>query len=180
MKKLMIASAIAMIMAAGSAMADVQQGSQSEVQFIGTVAAKTCDVVVSGDGAVNNQVQFGTVEVGGTVDKEFTVKLKDPECLKGVSRADSTKATFTWYSPKLSEQGFENQSGTAEGSYVVLKAKDSATNTADRKDAINDLNNKIGFTISQAEQGFQYQATLHAGSTAGSFATAASYTIAYE
>lgn len=181
MKKLMIASAIAMTMAAGSAMADVQQGSQGEVQFVGAVAAKTCDVVISGDGAVNNQVQFGVVNKSETADKYFTVKLKDPSCLApAAAKANSTKATFTWYSPKLTEQGFANQSGTATDSYVSLKAKNSATNTADREDEITDLNNTIAFTISQAEQGFEYQATLHAGTTPGSFETAASYTIVYE
>lgn len=39
-EKLMIASAIAMTMTAGSAMADVKAGSQGEVQFVGTIAAK--------------------------------------------------------------------------------------------------------------------------------------------
>lgn len=175
MKKLMIASAMAMAMTAGSAMADVNQGSQGQVQFVGTVAAKTCDVVVSGNGAVNNQIQFGVVGVNGTADKEFTVKLKDPSCVAG-----STKANFTWYSPVLNEEGFGNQSGTATDSYVALRATDSAANAADRTDEINDLNNTVGFTISQAEQGFQYQATLHTGSVPGSFETAASYTIAYE
>lgn len=175
MKKLMIASAIAMIMAAGSAMADVKQGSQGEVQFIGTVAAKTCDVFVSGDGAVNNQVQFGVTNVGGTVDKEFTVSLKDPTCV-----ASSTKATFVWFSPTLSNTGIKNQSGTASDSYVELKAKDGADNAADHTDAITALNNSVGFTISQAEKGFVYEATLHAGSTPGSFETAAAYSVVYE
>ncbi|EFG5126032.1 hypothetical protein ACW3RB_004603 [Escherichia coli] len=179
MKKLMIASTIAMTMAAGSAMAEVKEGSQGQVQFVGTVAANTCDVVISGDGAVNNQVQFGIVKKGDTADKYFTVKLKDPSCLE-VSESNSRKATFAWYSPKLTEQGFEIQSGTATGSYVSLKAKDSATNTADRYDKITDLNNTINFNISQVEQGFEYQATLHAGNTPGYFETAASYTIVYE
>ena len=39
MKKLMIASAMAMIMATGSAMAGVKQASPGEVQFVGAVAA---------------------------------------------------------------------------------------------------------------------------------------------
>ncbi|HAI3449906.1 TPA: hypothetical protein HJM49_004432 [Escherichia coli] len=175
MKKLMIASAIAMTMAAGSAMADVNQGSQGEVQFIGTVAAKTCDVVVSGDGAVNNQIQFGVTTTGSTVDKKFTVKLKDPSCIE-----TSKKATFAWYSPKLSERGFENQSGAAAEAYVSLAAKDGADNPPASHDDITDVNNTAVFTINQAEKGFEYQATLHAGSVAGSFETAASYTVVYE
>ena len=171
MKKLMIASHIAMAMAASSAMATVQQGSQGEVQFVGTVAAKTCDVIVSGDGAVN---------VGGNKKKEFTIKLKDPTCIATPARAASSTAKFMWYSPALSEKGFKNQSGTATNAYVVLNAKDGADNTPTNSDVITDLNNAVDFNISLPEKGFVYEATLHAGDIPGSFGTAASYTIAYE
>ncbi|EEW1616128.1 TPA: hypothetical protein J5U03_002755 [Escherichia coli] len=180
MKKLMIASHIAMAMAASSAMATVQQGSQGEVQFVGTVAAKTCDVIVSGDGAVNNQIQFGVVNVGGNEKKEFTIKLKDPTCIATPARAASSTAKFMWYSPALSEKGFKNQSGTATNAYVVLNAKDGADNTPTNSDVITDLNNAVDFNISLPEKGFVYEATLHAGDIPGSFGTAASYTIAYE
>ncbi|HFP5150902.1 TPA: hypothetical protein ACHIDG_004638 [Escherichia coli] len=180
MKKLMIASAIAMTMAAGSAMAAVQQGSQGEVQFVGAVAAKTCDVVISGDGAVNNQIQFGVVAPSSTVGKEFTVKLKDPSCIGAGAKAAAAKATFAWYSPSLGGNGFKNQSGTATDAYVSLNAKEGADNAPGRHDDITDINNTVDFTISQAEKGFVYQTTLHAGTTPGSFETAASYTIVYE
>lgn len=175
MKKLMIASAIAMTMAAGSAMANVQQGSQGEVQFVGAVVAKTCDVVITGDGAVNNQVQFGVVDVNDTVTKEFKVSLKDPECISG-----SDTATFAWYSPALGDTGIKNQSGVAKDSYVELKGKEGATNAPSHTDPITALNNSLDFTVSQAKMGFEYKATLHAGTTPGSFETAASYTIVYE
>ena len=177
MKKLMIASAIAMTMTAGSAMAAVKAGSQGEVQFVGTIAAKTCDVVVSGDGAVNNQIQFGVLEAGAdkTRQKEFTVKLKDPTC---ITAGDTAK--FAWFSPALSGEGFKNQSGTATKAYVSLNAKDGETNTPNRHDAITDVNNAVQFTATQPEAGFVYQATLHAGTEPGSFETAASYTVVYE
>lgn len=175
MRKLMIASTIAMAMTAGSAMATVTHGSQGQVQFVGTVAANTCDVVISGDGAVNNQVQFGVVNVDKNVTKEFKVSLKDPECI-----SDYNKATFAWYSPAFGDTGIKNQSGTAKGAYVELKGKDGATNNPSRTDLITALNNSLDFTVSQPEMGFEYEATLHAGSTPGSFETAASYTIVYE
>ncbi|EQB2251175.1 TPA: hypothetical protein JS353_004588 [Escherichia coli] len=175
MKKLMVASAIAMIMAAGSTMAAVQQGSQGEVQFSGSVAAKTCDIIVTGDGAVNNAVQFGVVNVSETKAKDFKISLKEPGCITGAK-----KATFAWYSPALGETGIKNQSGTAEGSYVELKAKNGATNNPSRTDVITALNNGVDFTVTQAEMGFEYTATLHADSTPGSFETAASYTVVYE
>ena len=175
MKKLMIASAMAMIMATGSAMAGVKQASQGEVQFVGAVAATTCDVIVSADGAVNNQVQFGVVNVNETKNKDFKLSLKDPSCING-----SNKATFEWYSPALGDTGIGNQSGTATGSYVELKAKSGVTNNPSRIDAITALNNSVDFTVTQAVMGFEYTATLHADNTPGSFETAASYTVVYE
>lgn len=54
MKKLMIASAIAMTMAAGSAMAASQN-----IQFTGSITATTCDLVVDGNasGLINLVLQ---------------------------------------------------------------------------------------------------------------------------
>ncbi|HBB2429749.1 TPA: fimbrial protein, partial [Escherichia coli] len=49
MKKLMISSAIAMTMAAGSAMA-----SQGDIQFFGNVTEVTCDVTPEVGGAVTD------------------------------------------------------------------------------------------------------------------------------
>ncbi|EEW1287273.1 hypothetical protein EB521_20245, partial [Escherichia coli] len=85
-----------------------------------------------------------------------------------------------WYSPTLSEKGFKNQSGTATNAYVVLNAKNGADNTPANNNGITDLNNTVNFSISQADKGFVYEATLHAEDVPGSFGTAASYTIAYE
>ncbi|HHL8907047.1 TPA: hypothetical protein ACQ8UU_003997 [Escherichia coli] len=177
MKKLMIASAIAMAMTAGSAMAAVKAGSQGQVQFVGTIAAKTCDVVVSGGGAVNNQIQFGVLEAGASKTrlKEFAIKFKEPTC---VSAGDTAK--FTWLSPALNGQGFKNQSGTATEAYVSLNAKNGGTNAPNRHDAITDVNNAVQFTTTTPEAGFVYEATLHAGTVPGSFETAASYTVVYE
>ena len=173
MKKTIIAVALAMT--TSSTMAAVNQASQGEVQFVGAVAAKTCDVIITGDGTVNNQIQFGVVNVNGTVDKDFTVSLKDPTCISG-----SNKAKFEWYSPVLTVTGIKNQSGSATDAYVELKAKNSATNAPSRSDAITALNNGVDFTITQPGMGFEYKVTLHAGSTPGSFETAASYTVVYE
>ena len=176
MKKLMIASAIAMTMAAGSAMAALgDKGSQGEVQFVGTVAAATCDVVVNDGGAVSNLIQFGTVNKGGTsAEKNFSVKFADPTCVNSL-----TKAHFQWTSPKLGSQGIENQSGSATDSWVELKAV-SGTNTTTDINAITSTNNKVTYAITTAADGFGYKAVLHAGQTAGTFETAAAYTVTYE
>lgn len=177
MKKLMIASAIAMTMTAGSAMAALgDAGSQGQVQFLGTVAAKTCDVVVEGDGAVNNLIQFGTIGPNETSSKEFSVKLKDPACV-----ANMTKAHFLWASPNFTTQGIGNQSGTSNSAFVKLNAK-SGDNTADNTADITSANNAVTFTIAndKAGSGFKYTAELNAGQDKGTFETAAAYSVIYE
>ncbi|PAX81814.1 hypothetical protein, partial [Citrobacter sp. TSA-1] len=162
---------------AGSAMAALgDAGSQGQVQFVGTVAAKTCDVVVDGAGAVNNLIQFGTLVKGTTADKEFSVKLKDPTCVNGMN-----KAHFLWTSPNFNSQGIVNQSGSATEAWVKLNAKTNAagnttTDTAD----ITSVNNAVMYEIKDATKGFEYTATLNAGNVAGTFETAAAYSVVYE
>lgn len=176
MKKLMIASAIAMTMTAGSAMAALgDKGSQGEVQFVGTIAAATCDVIVNEGGAVSNLIQFGTVNKGNkSAEKSFSVKFADPTCA-----ASLTKAHFQWASPNLSSQGVGNQSGSAIDSWVELKAV-SGTNTTTDVNVITNTNNKVTYAITNAADGFGYKAVLNAGQTAGTFETAAAYTVTYE
>lgn len=179
MKKLMIASAIAMAMTAGSAMAALgDAGSQGQVQFVGTVAAKTCDVGVVGNGAVNDLIQLGTVTKGQPgVDKHFSIKFKDLTCATGL-----TKANFIWSSPVFDTNKLNNQNGSATGSYVELKAKNGATNVANHYDLIGSGKNAVQFTFSDATaaNGFEYTAKLTGGQTAGTFESAAAYTIVYE
>ncbi len=173
----MIASAVAMVMTAGSAMAAPTSGGQGEVQFVGTVVAKTCDIVVEGGGAVNNTIQFGTVNVNGNTSKDFTLKFKDD----GTCVGSATKASFLWKSPNLTNQGFTNQSGTADKAYVELRANDGVgNNVASNKNLITSTNNTVDFTIANASEGFAYKATLQGGATAGTFETAAAYSVVYE
>ncbi|EPC3697325.1 hypothetical protein RPM59_000650 [Escherichia coli] len=177
MKKLMIASAIAMTMAAGSAMAAMgDAGSQGQVQFLGTVAANTCDVVIDAAGAVNNLIQFGTVQKGGTVTKDFSVKLKDPTCVDRM-----TKAHFLWVSPNLNSKGVANQSGTASKAWVKLNAKtDAQGNTTTTTQDITSTNNAVEFSIADATKGFGYTAMFNAGDVVGTFESAVAYSVVYE
>lgn len=177
MKKLMIASAIAMTMTAGSAMAALgDAGSQGQVQFLGTVAAKTCDVVVEGDGAVNNLIQFGQVAKNGNVEKNFSVKLKDPTCVDNM-----TKAHFTWASPAFTTAGIGIQSGEATDAVVELKAV-SEGNTTNDTALITSANNAVTFDLVQGKvsEGFKYNAKFVAKNKVGSFETAAAYSVVYE
>lgn len=178
MKKLMIASAIAMAMTAGSAMAALgDAGAQGQVQFVATIAAKTCDLVVEGDGAVNDVIQFGSHNASGVaVTKEFFMKAKDPSCLT------AGKAHFKWTSSNFDAQGIKNQGGTATDTWVELKAVTDGTSTADNTNPITSMNNKVTFTFDDDAKanGFKYSAKLTPGAQVGDFHTAAAYTVVYE
>ncbi|HIA2993562.1 TPA: hypothetical protein ACWP3Y_004728 [Escherichia coli] len=177
MKKLMIASAIAMTMTAGSAMAALgDAASRGQVQFLGTVAAKTCDVVVDSEGAVNNLIQFGQVAKRGNVEKTFTVKLKDPACVDNM-----TQAHFTWASPAFTTAGIGIQSGAATDAVVELKAVSDGNTTNDTA-LITSANSAVTFNLVQGKvgEGFKYNAKFVAGDKVGTFETAAAYAIVYE
>ncbi|ENS0117644.1 hypothetical protein ACYI8D_004429 [Escherichia coli] len=183
MKKLMIASAIAMTMTAGSAMAALgAAGSQGEVRFLATITAKTCDLVVEGSGGVNNVIQFGSHTANGAaVTKNFVMKPVDPDCF-APSAGAKAKAHFTWVSPNFDAQGIKNQSGTATDAWVELKAVTEGTSVASNTDAITSTNNAVTFEFDEAAkaQGFKYTAKLTPGAAVGAFDTAAAYTVVYE
>jgi type 1 fimbria pilin len=179
MKKIFIASAIviAMTMTTTPAMATLgDAASNGQVQFLGTVAAKTCDVVVDSEGAVNNLIQFGRVNKNESVDKYFTVKLKDPTCVDNM-----TKAHFLWASPAFTTAGLGNQSGQATDAIVELKAV-SDGNTTTNTALITSANNAVTFELIQGKvaEGFKYNAKFVAGNAPGNFETAAAYSIVYE
>ncbi|PAX81813.1 hypothetical protein, partial [Citrobacter sp. TSA-1] len=162
---------------AGSAMAALgDAASNGQVQFLGTVAAKTCDVVVDSDGAVNDLIQFGRVDKKGTVEKPFSVKLKDPSCVNNM-----TKAHFTWASPAFTTAGIGIQSGAATDAKVELTAVSDGNTTTDTG-VISSANNAVTFDLVQGkvEEGFKYKAKFIAGDEVGNFETAAAYAIVYE
>lgn len=182
MKKLMIASAIAMTMAAGSAMA-----SQGDVQFFGTVTAKTCDLVVDQEGAVVNMIQLGSVTNGNTqngtdvgAEKIFTLKPA-----AGAGCSNITTAKMTWDSPAMIANGIGNQSGKATDAHVKLVAVNTANKVQTDTGADKEIKagqNTVDYTITGSgltDLGFKFKAQLIGGAVAGDFNTAAAYSVSY-
>ncbi|ELO5034609.1 fimbrial protein [Escherichia coli] len=170
MKKLMIASAIAMTMVAGSAMA-----STGDVQFFGNVSATTCDVAPEVSGNVTNLVQLGTVTpsgLGGEVDVAF--KAKNPaggDC----TTLNGKTATFTW-AGNLINEGIGAQGGLARDAHVILKPANGTT-----ANAITSGNYVATFDAEKAiSEGFLFKAQLKGGTTPGDFQTAAAYAVTYQ
>lgn len=182
MKKLMIASAIAMTMTAGSAMA-----SQGDIQFFGTVTAKTCDLVVEQGGAVSGMIQLGTVTNGNTQSGTDIGEVKE-FVLKPAANANCgsiTGAHMAWDAPTMNANGIGNQNGEATDAYVKLTAKTSAGKVeidgGDKE--IKSGQNNIDYTITGTgltDEGFKFEAQLIGGSQAGDFNTAAAYSVSYQ
>lgn len=175
MKKLMIASAIAMTMAAGSAMA-----SQGEIRFFGNVTAQTCDLVPEIGGAVNNMIQLGTVTTksgdGNTHQGqaiEFTLKAKDAGAC---AEAAKLGATIAW-DGNLGAQGVVNQGGQAVDAHVVLLAKNATTENTQ----ITSAKNFAEFSKDKlAGDGYKFSAQLIGGATPGDFQSASAYAVTYK
>ncbi|EIU2211339.1 hypothetical protein L4K93_004723 [Escherichia coli] len=175
MKKLMIASAIAMTMAAGSAMA-----AQGEVQFFGTVTEKTCDLVISTDngGNISNLIQLGSVNTGGEGNpKNILMKPANAGSCNSI-----TTAEVTWFSATFNTNGIANASKTegATDAYVKLKAKQSGSNTVDHTNPLVSGKSTATFTVDNMDDGLAFQASLVGGSVAGAYQSTAAYSVSYQ
>ncbi|MEK8873907.1 fimbrial protein [Escherichia coli] len=171
MKKLMVASAIAMIMTAGSAMA-----SQADIKFFGNVTEVTCDVTPSVDGSVANMVQLGTVTKntkGG--EKHIKFKATDPSGGQCSALAGKT-ATFSW-SGNLGENGINAQSGLADDAYVIF----TPVNATDGNNPITASQQTATFNAEKAlSDGFEFKAQLQGKDKIGDFHSAAAYAVTYQ
>ncbi|EES8359990.1 hypothetical protein FT867_005070 [Escherichia coli] len=170
MKKVFIASAIAMSLAAGSAMA----AQQDEIQFHGVVTDVTCNIDANIDGNVTNVVQLGSIQKGGTGDvKNIVLKAKGANC-SGLANKTATIS----FMGGLGDQGVSNVNGSAEKARVELKAKNSKTPGT----AINKTMNSVEFEAEKINSdGYQFEAKLisDAAGTVGTFESAVSYAVTY-
>lgn len=170
MKKLMIASAIAMTMAAGSAMA-----SGGDVQFFGNVSATTCDVAPEVGGNVTDLIQLGTVTPGGTGNAIDVVFKATNAQGGGCTTLTGKTASFAW-SGNLTAKGIAAQGGLAQDSWVILEPANGVDSNA-----ITSADNVADFDAGKAiTDGFQFTAKLKGGNTPGDFQTAAAYVVTYK
>lgn len=170
MKKLMIASAIAMTMAAGSAMA-----SAGDVQFFGNVSATTCDVAPEIGGNVTELIQLGTVTPGGDGEEIGVVfKAKNAQGA-GCTSLNNKTASFAW-SGNLNTNGIGAQGGLAQDAYVILTpANGKDANPVTSNDSVADFD-----ATKLTTEGYKFTAKLKGGTTPGDFQTAAAYAVTYQ
>ncbi|EJO0601627.1 fimbrial protein [Salmonella enterica] len=176
MKKVFIASAIAMAMASGAAMA---AGQQSEIQFLGAVTSVTCDIDTSVNGNATNVVQLGAVSVGGTgTPVDFSLKAKDSTAA-GCQGLDAKVASIV-FQGALGDMGLENGTGTATKAHVELKTLNGKNNA---QQAIKKGSNTVVFPGDAViGDGYKFQAKLvsDAAGTEGSFNSALAYAVTYQ
>ncbi|HFP4415590.1 TPA: fimbrial protein [Escherichia coli] len=171
MKKLMISSAIAMTMAAGSAMA-----SQGDIQFFGNVTEVTCDVTPEVGGAITDMVQLGTVKKGAFGEEvSLVLKATDPAGGDCASLASGKTASVAW-AGNLTTEGIGAQGGLAQDAYVVLKPANGQDT-----DKISSTDHVAEFEAENVTNGngLQFTAQLKGGQIVGDFQTAAAYAVTY-
>lgn len=173
MKKVFIASAIAMSMAAGSAMAS----QQAEIQFLGVVTETTCDITSTVDGNVNNVVQLGTIQKGQQgQDKNIVLKAKDATACTGLTG----KVATIQFVGDLGDNGLNNTNGSAKNATVTLKTVNGKDTT---EQEVKKGSNSVTFDAEKVTtDGYQFKAKLVSatnGGTAGTFDSALAYAVTY-
>lgn len=182
MKKLIIASAIAMTMASGAAMAaDADTAQTGEVTFIGSVTAATCDLAPSVGGVMTDVVDLGTIDVGEDGEEKPFALVKKPGTTCTLEAA--TTADVTW-GGKFTAEGLANTQGTAEKAHVVLTAK-GYNDAGDADEPITSAAQTVNFEKAQEKlnaDGFKFTAQLKSADdgTAGTFLSTAYYAVAYK
>ncbi|WNI88057.1 fimbrial protein [Citrobacter portucalensis] len=172
MKKVILVSAVAM---ASLGMINIASAAHGEVQFIGAVTAKTCDLTPEVNGSVTNMVQLGTAGVNGQASA-VTFKLKanpdQPDC-EALAAGDT--ATIGW-GGQFDHQGLGNQSGSANGAWVKLMSVNSKTANS----VITSSKASSDFAGDKIKtDGAQFEATLNGGAAPGDYRSAAAFVVAY-
>lgn len=172
MKKVILASAIAMSLVSGASLA-----ASGDLQFIGSVTDTTCDISPEINGVAKNVVQLGTAPINGTAPEvQLSLKAKDSAAAGCQALTNTGTATVDWASAAMNPQGLGIQSGAATGSYVKLKSVNAKTLAT-----ISQSASSADFTANLVTGvGYQFTAELNAGATPGDFQTTAAYTVSYK
>ncbi|EOA1533959.1 fimbrial protein [Salmonella enterica subsp. enterica serovar Braenderup] len=172
MKKLIIASAVALSLASVASHA-----ANGTVNFTGTVTAPTCDIVVGGPASGgSNTIDLGSVIVDGDgTAKDFVLKASPTVSCTG----HTGDVEVSWQTAAMSEKGVVS-TGTATDAFASL----TAVNSKKPNQPINSTNNAVLFSgddlKSDTGAGLQFKAQLHGGKVAGAYQSTISYMVAYK
>lgn len=173
MKKIVLATTVAM---ASLGMISTASAASGEVQFIGAVTAKTCDLRPVVNGNVTNMVQLGTANIsqaGSAVEFSLKPNTSQSDC----QALSNTMTAVIGWGGKFNGQGLGNQNGSASGAWVELKSLNSKTaNTVitSNKSSSDFAGDKI------KSEGAKFSAKLNGSTTPGDYRSAAAFVVAYK
>ncbi|EAY0104271.1 fimbrial protein [Salmonella enterica] len=173
MKNIILVTAVTMASLGAISTASAASG---EVQFIGAVTAKTCDLKPEVGGSVTNMVQLGTANINSAATAvAFALKpdMSQSDC---AALSNSSTVSISW-GGQFNNNGLGNQSGSATGSWVGLKSINSKkvnSNITSSESSLDFTGDKI------KDEGAKFEATLNGGAVAGDYKSAAAFVVAYK
>lgn len=180
MKKLFVFGALV----SAAAFSSVASANSGTINFTGVITSATCAISPVVGGAVASAINLGTpgTDLTGAKVVRFSLTPAGPSAANCLAK---TAADVSWSAPNMDAAGLGNSGGSATGVSLQLKA----TNATKADELVTDSNRVIAYagtgTPLAALNNFDYEAQLVksvAGGAvgAGSFATSASYTVAYK
>ncbi|MEG2266956.1 MAG: hypothetical protein RSA84_03145 [Acinetobacter sp.] len=178
MKKLLVLGAITSAVAFSS----VASANSGTINFTGTITSATCTISPVVNGGVSSSINLGNLDTALTgTPVQFSLTPAGSSAKDCLAK---TAADVSWSAPNMDATGFANSGGSAKGVSLQLKAK----NATAADELVTDSNRVIEYAATGASStlsNFDYEAKLVtsvSGGTvsAGSFATSASYTVAYK
>ncbi|HGE8242614.1 hypothetical protein LZT27_21815 [Aeromonas veronii] len=172
MKKIFACTLIALGCMAGTAQAS------TEVNFLGAVNAKTCDLAPEFGGAVDATVQLGTVAAGETGTAVDFVLKPNGDTTDCAALTNANVASVAWGGGEFTSVGLRNVSGNAADAHMLLKHKNAIEGANTPITSSKLLTTIKGDTLNAG--GFQYSAQLVGGADVGTFVASAAYVVAYQ
>lgn len=172
------------VLASAVAFSSVASANSGTINFSGTITSATCVITPVVGGGVANTIDLGTPGTNLAAVKTVNFSLT-PAGPSATGCLTKTAADVTWSAPNMDAAGLGNSGGSATGVSLQLKAINAAT----ANELVSDNNRVIAYggtgTGAAALTKFDYEArlvkTVSSGTvSAGSFATTASYTVAYK
>ncbi|EDW6064642.1 ABC transporter [Salmonella enterica subsp. enterica serovar Oslo] len=172
------------VLASAIAFSSVTSANSGTINFTGTITSATCTVSPVVGGGVASTIDLGTpgTDLTGAKTVQFSLTPAGPSAVDCLAK---TAADVSWSAPNMDAAGLGNSGGSATGVSLQLKAK----NATKSDELVTDTNRTIAYTgtgtpaatLTTLNYEAQLVKTVASGTvSAGSFATSASYTVAYK
>ncbi|EDZ0968101.1 fimbrial protein [Salmonella enterica] len=172
------------VLTSAVAFSSAASANSGTINFSGTITSATCAISPVVGGGVANSIDLGTpgTDLMGAKTVNFSLT---PAGSSTAGCLAKTAADIAWSAPNMDAAGLGNSGGSATGVSLQLKA----TNAATANNLVSDTNRVIAYggtgasaaALTKFDYEVQLVKTVSGGTvSAGSFATTASYTVAYK